>query len=78
MSILDYSVHVSERHEMPIIYATPEERRRGGWLARAEGRVKTKGVPIGPRPASTMPTFSKAESASCPVIPRGVRSTSIR
>jgi hypothetical protein len=34
---------------MPIVYANDEERRRGGWLTRAEGRVKTKGLPIGPR-----------------------------
>lgn len=34
---------------MPIVYANAEERRRGGWLTRAEGRVKTKGLPVGPR-----------------------------
>ena len=48
---------------MPIIYATPEERRRGGWLARAEGRVKTKGVPTGPRPASLQRILDGPEGA---------------
>ena len=46
---------------MPIIYASPEERRRGGWLARAEGRVKAKGVPIGPRPASLQRILDRRE-----------------
>ena len=48
---------------MPIIHANPEERRHGGWLARAEGRVKTRGVPIGPRPASLQRILDGPESA---------------
>ena len=32
---------------------SPAEVRRGGWLARAEGRVKSKGVPQGPRSERT-------------------------
>ncbi len=34
---------------MVMHYPSPAEVRRGGWLTRAEGRVKTKGLPVGPR-----------------------------
>ncbi len=51
---------------MPIISASPEERRRGGWLSRVEGRVKTKGLPIGPRPPSLKRILEGADDDSSP------------
>ena len=38
---------------MVMHFPSPAEVRRGGWLSRAEGRVKTKGVPQGPRSERT-------------------------
>ncbi len=49
---------------MVMHYPSPAEVRRGGWLTRAEGRIKTKGVPVGPRPASLKRILEGADGES--------------
>ncbi len=45
---------------------SPAEVRRGGWLSRAEGRVKSKGVPQGPRSERTRRILEGADDDSSP------------
>ncbi len=49
---------------MVMHYPSPAEVRCGGWLTRAEGRIKTKGVPVGPRRASLKRILEGADGKS--------------
>ncbi len=48
---------------MVMHYPSPAEVRRGGWLTHAGGGIKTKGVPVGPRPESLKRILERADDA---------------